>query len=413
MNVVEKAKLAKKASGLLAALAPQQRAKALLCMAQELELGQSHIFRANNEDLDAAGKSGITGAMRKRLALSEAKINGMVRALRQIAQLPDNLGEIIEKINRPNGLAIKKVRVPFGVIGIIYESRPNVTADAAGLCIKSGNAIILRGGTEALRSNTAIVSKLRTGLERAGISPECIQFLDNPDRSEVHTMMNLRDQIDLLIPRGGPGLIQATIQNATIPVIETGVGNCHTYVDATAGLAMAHSITVNAKVSNPAVCNTMETLLVHEKIAPEFLPGVARALISHGVELRGCPRSRKLVESIRPAAEEDWSTEYLGLFLAIKVVSGFEEAIEHISKYGTAHSEAIITEDPEAACKFTQSVDAATVYVNASTRFTDGGEFGFGAEMGISTQKLHARGPMGINELTTYKYVVEGTGQTR
>lgn len=226
-------------------------------------------------------------------------------------------------------------------------------------------------------------------------------------------MMNLRDQIDLLIPRGGPGLIQATIQNATIPVIETGVGNCHTYVDATAGLAKAHSITVNAKVSNPAVCNTMETLLVHEKIAPEFLPGVARALISHGVELRGCPRSRKLVESIRPAAEEDWSTEYLGLTLAIKVVSGLEEAIEHISKYGTAHSEAIITEDPEAACKFTQSVDAATVYVNASTRFTDGGEFGFGAEMGISTQKLHARGPMGINELTTYKYVVEGTGQTR
>ena len=413
MNVVEKAKLAKEASGLLAALAPQQRAKALQCMAQELELGQSHILKANNEDLDAACKAGITGAMRKRLALSEAKISGMARALRQIAQLPDNLGEIIETINRPNGLTIKKVRVPFGVIGIIYESRPNVTADAAGLCIKSGNAIILRGGTEALRSNAAIVNKLRTGLEKAGISPECIQFVDNPDRSEVRTMMNLRDQIDLLIPRGGPGLIQATVENANIPVIQTGVGNCHTYIDATANLAMAQSIAVNAKVSNPAVCNTMETLLVHEKIAPEFLPELAKSLISHGIELRGCPKSRKLVKSIKPATEEDWSTEYLGLIIAIKVVSGLKEAIEHISRYGTAHSEAIITEDPKAVSKFTQSVDAAAVYVNASTRFTDGGEFGFGAEMGISTQKLHARGPMGINELTTYKYVVEGTGQTR
>lgn len=413
MSVIEKAKLAKKASRLVAALTPQQRAKALLCMAQELELGQSHILHANKEDLCAAGKAGIAGAMCKRLALSETKIRAMAEALRQIALLPDNVGEIIERINCPNGLTINKLRVPFGVIAIIYESRPNVTSDVVGLCIKSGNAIVLRGGTEALRSNKAIVSRLRSGLKQAGVSPECVQFVDNPDRSEVQAMMNLREQIDLLIPRGGPGLIQAAIENANIPVIETGTGNCHIYIDAGADLAMAHSIAVNAKVSSPAVCNAMETLLVHEKIAPEFLPGVAEALISHGVELRGCPKSQKLVKSIKPAVEEDWSAEYLDLILAIKVVSGLEEAIEHISEYGTAHSEAIITEDPETAGKFTQSVDAAAVYVNASTRFTDGGEFGFGAEMGISTQKLHARGPMGINELTTYKYAIEGTGQTR
>ncbi|HHX10376.1 MAG TPA: glutamate-5-semialdehyde dehydrogenase [Firmicutes bacterium] len=413
MTVIDKAKLAKQASNLLAAMSPEARARGLMYMADELEAGQSQILEANQEDLDAADKAGITGAMRKRLALSEDKIGRMAQALRQIALLQDNLGKTIQMITRPNGLTIKKVRVPFGVIGIIYESRPNVTADAAGLCIKSGNAVILRGGKEALRSNTAITDRLRSGLDKAGITPECIQYVDNPDRSEVHTMMNLRGLIDLLIPRGGPGLIKATIENASIPVIETGVGNCHTYVDAAADLEMAHSIAVNAKLSNPAVCNAMETLLVHESIADKFLPKLARDLAAQGVELRGCPKSREIVAFLEPAMEEDWHTEYLDLVLAIKIVSGVDEAIEHISTYGTAHSEAIVTENPDAAAKFTRSVDAATVYVNASTRFTDGGEFGSGAEMGISTQKLHARGPMGINELMTYKYVVEGTGQVR
>ncbi|MGI6621497.1 MAG: glutamate-5-semialdehyde dehydrogenase [Bacillota bacterium] len=413
MTVIEKAERARGASKVLASLSPEQRAKGLLFMADELEAGRLHILDANQEDLENADKAGITGPMRRRLALSETKIGMMAQALRQIGLLQDNLGKIVQMISRPNGLTIKKVRVPFGAIGVIYESRPNVTADAAGLCIKSGNAVILRGGTEALKTNTAIVAKLRTGLEKAGITPECIQYIDNPDRSEVLTMMRLRGLIDVLIPRGGAGLIKATLENASIPVIETGTGNCHIYVDAAADREMARSIAMNAKLSNPAVCNAMETLLVHEGIAEALLPGLAQDLTDKGVEIRGCPRSREIVPYIEPATEEDWQEEYLDLVLAIKVVSGLDEAIEHIATYGTAHSEAIITADPDVAAKFTRAVDAAAVYVNASTRFTDGGEFGFGAEIGISTQKLHARGPMGINELTTYKYVIEGTGQVR
>ena len=337
----------------------------------------------------------------------------MADALKEIARLPDCLGETIETINRPNGLIIKRIRVPFGVIGIIYESRPNVTADAAALCIKSGNAVILRGGKEAFWSNSTIVKKLRAGLEKVQITPECIQFVDNTDRGEARTMMRLRGLIDILIPRGGPRLIQATIENAKVPVIETGVGNCHTYIDASADLEMARAIAVNAKISNPAVCNAMETLLVHRDIAAQFLPLAIRSLGEHGVELRGCPESKRISPEIKPAVDEDWSAEYLDLILAIKIVSGLEEAIDHITTYGTNHSEAIVTNDGEAARKFARSIDAATVYVNASTRFTDGGEFGFGAEMGISTQKLHARGPMGIKELTTHKYIIEGTGQIR
>lgn len=413
MTVIEKARRAKQASKILANLTPEERAKGLMYMADELEAGQSQILAANQEDLDAAENAGITGAMLKRLALSEAKIGQMAQALRQIGLLQDTVGKTVQLITRPNGLTIKKVKVPFGVIGIIYESRPNVTSDAAGLCIKSGNAVILRGGKEALRTNTSIAQSLRIGLNKAGITPECIQFVDNPSRLEAHTMMNLRGLIDLLIPRGGPGLIKATLENASVPVIETGVGNCHSYVDAAADLDMAYSIAVNAKLSNPAVCNAMETLLVHHSIAHKFLPKLAHDLADQGVELRGCARSRDIVPWVEPATEDDWHEEYLDLVLAVRVVSSIEVAIEHIAKYGTGHSEAIVTEDPKAAAMFTRSVDAATVYVNASTRFTDGGEFGFGAEMGISTQKLHARGPMGINELMTYKYVVEGTGQIR
>ncbi len=413
MSVIKKAVLAKNASRSLAILDSNERTKALLHMANAIELNRTSILEANQKDLNAADDQGITGAMRKRLALSENKLSGMAEALRQIAHLPDSLGQVIETINRPNGLIIKKIRVPFGVIGIIYESRPNVTSDAAGICIKSGNAVILRGGSEAYRSNRAIANALRTGLETSQVSPECIQFVEIQDRSEVATMMNLRGQIDLLIPRGGPGLIQATIENASIPVIETGTGNCHTYIDSEADLEMAHSIVLNAKLDNPAVCNAMETLLVHEKIASKFLPKISKALVSHNVELRGCSRSIELSELIKPASKEDWDDEYLDLILAIRIVSSTDEAINHISKHGTLHSEAIVTENSKTALRFSQSIDAATVYINTSTRFTDGGEFGFGAEMGISTQKLHARGPMGIDELTTYKYVIEGDGQIR
>lgn len=413
MSVNEKAKLAKRASGDVANLSPDLRSTAINSMADELEKGYLLVLEANEEDLKFADKTGIGGAMRNRLALSKVKIDAMARSLRQIASIPDNLGEIIECIKRPNGLSIEKVRVPFGVIGIIYESRPNVTSDAAGLCVKSGNAVILRGGKEALKSNGAIADLLRKGLVKAGVSPECIQFVDDPGREEAQNMLLLKEYIDLLIPRGGPGLIKATKENSTIPVIETGAGNCHTYVDVDADLKSALSIVENAKLGNPSVCNAMETLLIHEGIAAEFLPKIVGDLSAKGVGLKGCRRALEIVPHLPLATEKDWDTEYLDLILAIKIVSGLDEALAHISRHGTLHSEAIITQNDETAAKFIRSVDAAVVYQNASTRFTDGGEFGFGAEMGISTGKLHARGPMGISELTTYKYVVKGSGQVR
>lgn len=413
LNVERQAKLAKEASRELASMEAEQRNLALRMMASELLARAEEILDANHLDVEDSLRARLPQPLVMRLSLSPDKINIMAKGLMKIADLPEVVGEVTETIKRPNGLVIRKVRVPFGVIGIIYESRPNVTSDAAGLCIKSANAVLLRGGKEAIRSNKAISDALRDGLQKAGVNPECIQLVADPDRTAVLKMMSMRDCIDLLIPRGGRALIKSVIENAKVPVIETGVGNCHAYIDSAADLDMAERIVVNAKCSNPAVCNAIETLLVHKDIANRFLPRIKVALESKGVRLRGCPRTRKILPEIDPATESDWETEYLDLILAVKVVDSLRDAIEHINKYGTKHSETIITQDRQAAALFQASVDAACVYVNASTRFTDGGEFGYGAEIGISTQKLHARGPMGVRELTTYKYLIDGTGQVR
>ncbi len=413
MNVEEQARLAKNACYQLAAMSSKGRDKALLSMALCLEAESDRVLEANARDLAQAEKTDMQESMRKRLALTGDKVKDMVRALRQMAESSDSLGEVIETFSRPNGLIIKKVRVPFGLVGIIYESRPNVTSDAAGLCIRSGNAVLLRGGKEARNSNLAIVRCLQKGLSFANLSPHVIGYVDSSDRKDASAMMTLSGLIDLLIPRGGPGLIRTVVRESTVPLIVTGEGNCHVYVDKDADLGKARSIVVNAKISNPAVCNAMETLLVHKSVAPRFLPQVAGELVSQGVEVRGCPESQALSEHVKPASPEDWEREYLDLVLAVKVVSGLDEALSHIEAYGTGHSEAVITQNAETARRFARRVDAAVVYVNASTRFTDGGEFGFGAEMGISTQKLHARGPMGANEMTTHKYVVKGAGHVR
>lgn len=412
-SVRELAVRARTASRQLAAASTRTKNAALEAMADALMAGSAGILVANARDLDAARERGTSGALLDRLALNEARIAGMAEGLRQIAALPDPVGQILDGWVRPNGLAISRVRVPLGVVGIIYEARPNVTADAAGLCLKSGNACVLRGGSEALQSNAAIATALCSATEQAGLPRECIQLVASADRAEAAAMMRLNGLIDVLIPRGGAGLIRSVVENATVPVIETGTGNCHTFVDGSADLDMALQIVVNAKCSRPSVCNAMETLLVHEVIAEDFLPMAAERLEAAGVELRGCERTRQIVPSAKPATEEDWDTEYLDLILAVRVVDGVDEAIEHIERHGSRHSEAIVTEDYTSAERFCREVDAAAVYVNASTRFTDGYEFGFGAEVGISNQKLHARGPMGLPELTTYKYVVRGTGQVR
>ncbi|QUL98858.1 MAG: glutamate-5-semialdehyde dehydrogenase [Candidatus Fermentithermobacillus carboniphilus] len=413
LAVESQARTAKEASRQLASMEARDRILGLRMMASELLRNQAAILEANRLDVDESLEAGLPQPLVKRLLLTPEKISIMAEGLLEIAELPEVVGEVIETIRRPNGLVIRKIRVPFGVVGIIYESRPNVTSDAAGLCIKSANAVILRGGKEAFRSNRAIVEALRAGLRKARVNPECIQLVADHDRSAALKMMTMRDTIDLLIPRGGPALIKSVVENAKVPVIETGVGNCHVYVDKSADLDKAEAIVVNAKCSNPAVCNAAETLLVHREIAPAFLPKVKRLLEAAGVQLRGCPATLRILPDIEKATEADWETEYLDLILAVKIVNSLEEAIDHINTYGTKHSEAIITEDPRAANLFQTFVDAACVYVNASTRFTDGYEFGFGAEIGISTQKLHARGPMGIRELTTYKYLVDGTGQVR
>ncbi|HHW18001.1 MAG TPA: glutamate-5-semialdehyde dehydrogenase [Firmicutes bacterium] len=413
LAVETQARTAKEASRQLASMEARDRILGLRMMASELLTNQATILEANRLDVDESLEAGLPQPLVKRLLLTPEKISIMAEGLLEIAELPEVAGEVIETIRRPNGLVTRKVRVPFGVVGIIYESRPNVTSDAAGLCIKSANAVILRGGKEAFRSNRAIVEALRAGLRKAGVNPECIQLVADHDRSAALKMMTMRDTIDLLIPRGGPALIKSVVENAKVPVIETGVGNCHVYVDKSADLDKAEAIVVNAKCSNPAVCNAAETLLVHREIAPAFLPKVKTLLEAAGVQLRGCPATLRILPDIEKATEADWETEFLDLILAVKIVNSLEEAIDHINTYGTKHSEAIITEDPRAANLFQTFVDAACVYVNASTRFTDGYEFGFGAEIGISTQKLHARGPMGIRELTTYKYLVDGTGQVR
>lgn len=397
----------------LATIGSAIKDRALLAMADAFEANKAAIFEANKIDLSAAEASGITGAMLKRLTLDEKKVAQMADGVRQIAGLRDPIGETIEGYVRPNGMEIRKVRVPIGVIGIIYESRPNVTADAAALCLKAGNAVILRGGSESINSNLAIARIIRQAITSAGIPEGAVQIIETTDRAAAQELMTMSAYIDCLIPRGGKGLVKTVVENSRIPVVWHLDGNCHVYVDAEADLAMAQEIAFNAKVQNPGVCNAMETLLVSEQIAPEFLPQICKRLVDSGVEIRGCAKSRAIVDGLTPATEEDWEIEYLDLILALKVVSGIDEAIDHINTYGSRHSDAIVTEDYTAARQFAAEVDSACVFVNVSTRFSDGYEFGKGAEMGISTQKLHARGPMGVEEITTYKYVVTGSGQLR
>ncbi len=404
---------AKAAAGKLAAAPTDLKNKALLAMADALVKEQKRILKENDKDMAAARKNGTSQAMLDRLLLTDARIDSMAVGLRQVAALPDPVGEVISGHQAPNGLRINKLRVPLGVIGIIYEARPNVTADAAGLCLKTGNAVILRGGSEAIRSNLAIAGVLANAAETAGLPKHSVQLLETTDRQAVDILLRLNDFIDVIIPRGGAGLIKKVVENSSVPVIETGVGVCHTFVDESANLAMASDIAFNAKVSRPAVCNAMETLLVHEKVAEDFLPGMLKRLQEAEVEIFGCGKTCSLYGEAKAATEEDWACEYADLKLAVKVVGSLPEALAHIERYGSRHSEAIVTENYSNSQQFLQKVDAAAVYVNASTRFTDGFEFGFGAEIGISTQKLHARGPMGLPELTSVKYVISGNGQIR
>ena len=412
--VKEKAQAAKEASRLLAVMKPEDKNRALHAMADMLEKRMRLILDANAEDLEEARmKKAIKRSYLDRLMLDESRIHAMAQGLRETAALADPIGRGDFSTVRPNGLEIRRVRVPLGVVGIIYEARPNVTSDAAGLCLKSGNAVLLRGGADAIRSNTAIASLLAQAAQEAGVPAGAIGFIDSTDRQGVEAMLHLDGLLDVVIPRGGAGLIHAVVQGSTVPVLETGCGVCHTFVDESADFSMAEKIALNAKVSRPSVCNAMETLLVHESIAEEFLPRLVRAMEAAGVELRGCEKARAVCTSLKEAQEEDWSTEYGDLILSVKVVRNLEEAIAHINRYNTGHSETIVTNDVKHAHRFQAEVDAAAVYVNASTRFTDGGEFGFGAEIGISTQKLHARGPMGLLELTSMKYLIYGEGQVR
>ena len=409
----EKGAKAKQAARRLAVLPTTVKNRALLHMADAIEKRRDDILEANATDVEQARQKKLSGALIDRLLLTEARIRSMAEGLRQVADLTDPIGETLGGTLRPNGLDIRQVRVPLGVVGMIYEARPNVTVDAAGLCLKSGNAVILRGGSEAIASNTIIARIIAYAAVQAGVPENAIQLIETTDRQAVNDMLRLNEYLDVIIPRGGAGLIRTVVENATVPVIETGNGVCHTFVDATADLTMASDIAFNAKVSRPGVCNAMETLLVHEQAAAAFLPEVLERLTAAGVELRGCPRSMELHAAVKAAAEEDWATEYHDLILAVRVVADIDTALEHIACYGTRHSEAIVTRDLENAMRFQREVDAACVYVNASTRFSDGFEFGFGAEIGISTQKLHARGPMGLKELTSSKYLLTGTGQVR
>lgn len=412
-EIEAKAAKAQQAARALASLSTERKNQALLAMAVALERRTDMILEGNEKDLSEGRAKGLSRAFLDRLMLNEGRIISMAEGLRQTAGLPDPVGEGLHSVRRPNGLEIRKVRVPLGVIGIIYEARPNVTADAAGLCLKSGNAVVLRGGSEAIHSNRAIVSVLEKAAYENGIPDGALQFIDTTVREAVQALLTLNAYLDVIIPRGGKGLIEMVVANSTVPVIETGTGVCHTFVDETADLAMAEEIAFNAKVSRPAVCNAMETLLVSENIAAVFLPGMLSRFRQAGVEIRGCEKTAAFHEEVAAAKEEDWAAEYSDLILAVKVVADEDAAMAHIAKYGTKHSEAIITRDYRNARRFQREVDAAVVYVNASTRFTDGFEFGFGGEIGISTQKLHARGPMGLAELTSVKYLIDGDGQIR
>lgn len=411
--LIAQGRKARQAARFLANVSTAVKNEALIHMAEELEAGKEEVLAANRLDLEQGRKQGLTSALLERLTLNEGRIRDMAQGLRDIAALPDPIGETVDSSRRPNGLDISRVRTPIGVIGIIYESRPNVTADAAALCLKSGNAIILRGGEEALNSNRVIARIIAEAASACGVPSGAIQLVDSEDRQAAVFMMKMHQYLDVLIPRGGKGLKQVVMDNATVPIIMTGMGNCHVYVDQSADLGKAGRIVFNAKVQRPSVCNSAETLLVHEKVAPAFLPGMIQDLQAAGVEIRGCEQTQRLVPGVKTATPEDWAEEYLDLIMAVKVVEDLDEAISHINQYGTGHSEAIVSENYSSVRRFLAEVDAAAVYANASTRFTDGGVFGMGAEMGISTQKLHARGPMGLKELTTSKFVIRGDGQIR
>ena len=411
-RLIEMGKAAKDASVILAKLKTPEKNRALNACADALEKNMDRVLEVNKKDVEAAVANGIKGAFIDRLTLTEDRVRGMADGLRDVAKLDDPIGEVLYMKTLDNGLIIGQKRVPMGVIGIIFEARPNVTADAFGLCLKAGSATILRGGKEAFGSNTTVVNIFRETLESIGLPADCVQMVEDTSRETATEMMRLNGYIDVLIPRGGAGLIQSVVQNSTVPVIETGTGNCHTYVDESADLDMAVRIVINAKTQRPGVCNACESLLVHEAVADKFIPMVSKALKEKNVEIRG---DKKFIDEggAVPAEDDDWGTEYSDLIISARVVKDIDEAIAHIRKYGTNHSECIVTESYTNAQKFLDEVDAAAVYVNASTRFTDGGQFGFGAEIGISTQKLHARGPMGLKEMTTTKYIIYGNGQIR
>jgi len=412
-EILEMAKKAKKASKVLATLSSEEKNKALEEMALAIEKNTEKIKEENAKDIQEAKEKGLSSALIDRLALTDKRIASLSKSLRQIISLEDPVGKIESMWKRPNGLFVGKMVVPLGVIGIIYESRPNVTVDAASLCLKAGNAVLLRGGSEAIRSNCILVDILNEALKKTKVPPESIQLVRTTSREAVMQMLKLDEYIDVIIPRGGESLIRTVVENSTIPVIKHYKGVCHVFVEREADLKMAEEICFNAKVQRPGVCNAMETLLVDKEIAKSFLPKMIGRFKEAKVEIRGDEKVREIVPDVKPATEEDWFTEYLDLILSVKVVDGLEEAIEHINYYGSHHSDAIVTNNYSKAKKFLQEVDSAAVYVNASTRFTDGGEFGMGAEIGISTQKLHARGPMGIKELTSYKFIILGEGQIR
>lgn len=413
MTELQKMGAAAKEAAAVLRTAGEKKRRALLEAAQALRAAAPEILAANAVDLAAARESGMRDAMLDRLTLTEARIEAMAQGVEDVAAQRDPVGRVLSGETRPNGLKIEKVTVPMGVIGIIFEARPNVTSDAAALCLMAGSAVILRGGKEAFHSNMAVTSVLQAALERAGLPRTAVQLVQDTSRESSREMMGLVGYLDLLIPRGGAGLIRAVVENARVPVIETGVGNCHVYVDESADIDMAAEIIFNAKTSRPSVCNAIETILVHEKIAEKVLPAIAARLREKQVELRGDDRTRAILPEAVPASEADWETEYLDYILAVRVVDSLDEAVAHIARYSSGHSECIVTRDLRAAEAFTARVDSAAVYVNASTRFTDGGEMGLGAEIGISTQKLHARGPMGLNEIVSYKYVIRGDGQVR
>jgi len=404
---------AREATHALSVLSTEAKNDALQAMAQALLAGKAYILKENAKDIRFAEAKGLTPNLVARLRLDEKKLSGIADSLRLIAKLPDPVGRVISTTQRPNGLLIKKVGVPIGVILIIYESRPNVTADCMALCLKSGNAVILKGGSEAIHSNAALYKVLSRPAFEKGVPKGAFEFITSTDRASVKTLLGFNDLIDLVIPRGGEGLIREVARISKIPVIKHYKGVCHVFVDKSADLGKSEKIVLNAKVQNPAVCNAMETLLVHQDVAEKFLPRICSALKDKGVELRGDTRTKALVPSVKKATEDDWYKEYLDLILSVRVVKGLDEAVAHIRKYGSQHSDAIVTEDEAAARAFTENIDSSCVFVNCSTRFNDGGEFGMGAEMGISTDKLHARGPMGLEELTSYKYVVLGSGQVR